>query len=156
MFLGPPNPALRNKSYDEAYSRILAQHRRSPMTSASSVIVFVAPDVDALCASKMLADLLKQDDILHRIIPVSGIAELERWRDDLYEYKEVCLWMRASCFAHWGSLATYFGSSQHGGHPRSTLGGLVRELSFRFDGPYYRFESPSEFIHSVWLWRPQS
>jgi cell division control protein 45 len=89
MFLGPPNPALKNKSFDEAYNRILAQHRRSPMTSASSVIILVAPDVDALCASKMLADLLKQDEILHRIIPVSGIAELERWRDDLVSYKEV-------------------------------------------------------------------
>jgi cell division control protein 45 len=92
MFLGPPNPALRNKSYGEAYNGILAQHRRSPMTSASSVIILVAPDVDALCASKILAELLKQDDILYRIIPVSGIAELERWRDDLATYKEVrCL-----------------------------------------------------------------
>ena len=45
--------------------------------------MLVAPDVDALCAARMLADLLKQDDVLYRIIPVSGYAELERMRDEL-------------------------------------------------------------------------
>lgn len=51
--------------------------------------MLVAPDVDALCASRMLADLLKQDDIMHRIIPVSGMNELERIRDDLVSNSEV-------------------------------------------------------------------
>lgn len=89
VLLSPPHPTLKNKSYGEAYSDILARHRRSPLTSASSVIILVAPDVDALCASKMLADLLRQDDVLHRIIPISGLAELERWRGELQSYKEV-------------------------------------------------------------------
>ena len=37
----------------------------------------------------MLADLFKQDDAMHRIVPVSGIAELENVRDDLLTYSEV-------------------------------------------------------------------
>lgn len=51
--------------------------------------MLVAPDVDALCAARMLADLLKQDDVLYRIIPVSGHAELERMRNELASYTEV-------------------------------------------------------------------
>jgi cell division control protein 45 len=91
VLLLPPNPALKRKSYGEAYNAILAKHRCSPMTTASSVIILVATDVDALCASKMLSDMFKQDDVLHRIIPVPGMADLERWRDELQTYKEVTL-----------------------------------------------------------------
>jgi cell division control protein 45 len=90
VYLSPPHIASPSRqSYAEAYNRILAAHRRSPLTSASSVIVLVAPDVDALCAARMLVDLLKQDDVMHRIVPVSGVAELERMRDELVSYSEV-------------------------------------------------------------------
>lgn len=54
--------------------------------------MLVAPDVDALCASRMLADLFKQDDILHHVIPISGMNELEEKRDELVSNTEVCLW----------------------------------------------------------------
>ena len=82
--LPPSHPASASRtSYAEAYAKILAAHRRSPKTAAASVIILVSPDVDALCASKMLADLFKQDDVMHRIIPVSGHAELERVRDEM-------------------------------------------------------------------------
>lgn len=91
VYLPPPQRASASRpSYGEAYGSILAAHRRSPLTSASSVILLVAPDVDALCAAKMLADLLKQDDVMHRTIPVSGVAELEAMKDELATYNEVC------------------------------------------------------------------
>lgn len=90
VYLPPPQLASASRpSYAEAYATILAKHRRSPMTSGASVIMLVAPDVDALCAARMLADLLKQDDVLYRIIPVSGHAELERMRNELASYTEV-------------------------------------------------------------------
>ncbi|KAI0831473.1 CDC45-like protein [Trametes gibbosa] len=90
VWLPPPHLASASRpSYGEAYAKILAAHRRAPMTSASSVIVLVAPDVDALCASRMLADLFKQDDVMHRLIPVSGHAELERIRDELTTYTDL-------------------------------------------------------------------
>ncbi|KIM65142.1 hypothetical protein SCLCIDRAFT_15082 [Scleroderma citrinum Foug A] len=90
VYLAPPHLASASKpSYAEAYANILATQRRSPLTSASSVILLVAPDVDAICAAKMLAELLMQDDIMHRIIPVSGIAELENMKYELATYNEL-------------------------------------------------------------------
>ena len=90
VHIPPPQLASASRpSYAEAYAKVLASHRRSPHTAASSVIILVAPDVDALCASKMLADLFKQDDVMYRIIPVSGHAELERIRDELTTYPDV-------------------------------------------------------------------
>ena len=99
VYLPPPQLASASRpSYGEAYARILAAHRRSPNTAASSVIILVAPDVDALCASRMLADLLKQDDVMYRIIPVSGHAELEKTRDELTTYPDVSAAAGASCY----------------------------------------------------------
>lgn len=90
VFIPPPHLASASRpSYAEAYNNILAAHRRSPLSAASSVIILVAPDVDALCAAKMFAELFKQDDVMHRIIPLSGIADLERMRDELIAYSEV-------------------------------------------------------------------
>ncbi|KAG5638158.1 hypothetical protein H0H81_001543 [Sphagnurus paluster] len=68
----PPRP-----SYAQAYAKILSHFRATPLSSASSVIILVAPDVDALCAARMLGNLLTQDDVIHRIIPVPGFDELE-------------------------------------------------------------------------------
>ena len=94
VYLPPPQYASASRpSYAEAYTRILATHRRSPLTSASSIIILVAPDVDALCAAKMFAQLFKQDDVMHKVIPVAGIADLEKTRDELITQTEV----RPSC-----------------------------------------------------------
>ncbi len=90
VFIPPPQLATATrKSYGDAYNSILTAHRRSPLTSASSVVMLVAPDVDALCAARMLAALFRQDDVLYRIIPVSGISELHVVRDDLMTIPEV-------------------------------------------------------------------
>ena len=78
VYLPPPHLETPTRpGYERAYHDIVATHRRSPLSSASSLILLVAPDVDALCAARMLTDLLKQDDIMHRIVPVSGMSELE-------------------------------------------------------------------------------
>ena len=90
MYLAPPHLAGPSQpSYAQAYAAILAAYRRSPATAASSVIILVAPDVDALCAARMLAELFKQDDVMFRIIPVSGMAALEAQRNELFNYPEV-------------------------------------------------------------------
>jgi cell division control protein 45 len=90
VYLPPPQFASpARSSYAEAYAKILASHRRSPRTSASSIIILVAPDVDALCAARMLAELFRQDDVMHNIRPISGIADLERTRDELISYTDV-------------------------------------------------------------------
>ena len=90
VYLPPPQLSSASRpSYAEAYAKILTAHRQSPLTAASSVIMLVAPDVDALCSARMLADLFKQDDVIYRITPVSGIAELERVRDEMLTYNDV-------------------------------------------------------------------
>ncbi|KAJ7118712.1 CDC45 family [Mycena epipterygia] len=90
VYLPPPHLATASRpSYAAAYTNILKAHRQSPLTSAASVIMLVAPDVDALCAARMLADLFKQDDVMYRIIPVSGVTELERVRDELVMVSEL-------------------------------------------------------------------
>ncbi|KZV71906.1 CDC45-like protein [Peniophora sp. CONT] len=84
MFIQPPHQTDPGRaSYGEAYSQILAAHRRNPHTAAASVVLLCAPDVDALCAARMLAELLRHDDVTHRIIPVAGLAHLATIRDEL-------------------------------------------------------------------------
>jgi cell division control protein 45 len=83
VYLPPPHLAGNRRSYLEAYKDILTSHRRSPLSSASSVIMLVAPNVDALCASQMFARLFKLDDVIYHIIPVSGLNEFEEITNEL-------------------------------------------------------------------------
>ena len=85
VYLPLPQLAGNRRSYLEAYNEILSSHRRSPLSSASSVIMLVTPNVDALCASRMFASLFKHDDVIYRIIPVSGLNEFEEIKDELRE-----------------------------------------------------------------------
>ncbi|KXN90547.1 Protein TSD2 [Leucoagaricus sp. SymC.cos] len=90
VYITPPEQASPGKkSYGDVYSKILAAHRRSPLTSASSVVMLVAPDVDALCASKMLSRLFKQDDVIYTVIPVAGVEDFTRVRGELMENNEL-------------------------------------------------------------------
>jgi cell division control protein 45 len=82
------SPSSR-RTYADVYQSILNTYRRSPSTAASSIVILVAPDVDALCAARILQTLLRQDEILHRIIPISGMDAFEQQRDELVEQKEV-------------------------------------------------------------------
>lgn len=78
MYIPPPHlktPA--RPSYAETYNRILADHRRAPLSSAASVAILVATDVDALCAARMLAELFAQDDVMHRVIPINNPDKLK-------------------------------------------------------------------------------
>jgi cell division control protein 45 len=87
--LPPPHIAGNSRSYLEAYNEIIAAHRRSPLASASSVIMLVGPNVDALSAARMLASLFKQDDVVYRIIPVSGMEYTNRLVQRLRGNKDV-------------------------------------------------------------------
>ncbi|KAF8078083.1 CDC45-like protein [Lyophyllum atratum] len=89
-FIPPPHLANgAQPSYAETYSHILAEFRSSPLVSASSVLILVAADVDALCAARMLSNLFRQDDVIHRIVPIPGFRELEAAREDIIENVEV-------------------------------------------------------------------
>ncbi|CAK3738847.1 cell division control 45 [Lecanosticta acicola] len=51
---------------------------RNTHPSSSPVLVLTALTVDSLCATRILASLLKRDFIPHTIIPISGYADLQR------------------------------------------------------------------------------
>lgn len=91
MYILPPHfkNATDPVSYQDVYNDILQQHRRAPQTSASSIMIIVAPDVDALCAARMLETLLRQDNITHRIRPVAGLTALVEVKNELLDYHDV-------------------------------------------------------------------
>lgn len=66
--------------YPAAYRNIVA---RSRGTTSSTTFILVSPDVDAICAGKILHDLLKTDNILNTVIPVGSWSELSRVKDIL-------------------------------------------------------------------------
>ncbi|KAF9532308.1 CDC45 family [Crepidotus variabilis] len=72
VWILPPSDTEERDSYGAMYQRILSTHRRASLVSASSVVMLVATNVDALCASRMLVTLFKHDDIGYTLIPVSG------------------------------------------------------------------------------------
>ena len=45
--------------------------------SLQHVLLLAYPDVDALCACKILQTLFKADDVQHTLIPVAGKSELQ-------------------------------------------------------------------------------
>lgn len=89
VFASASASAPRQRTYDAAYRSILAARRRSPSASAASVVMLVAPEVDALCAARMLSALFKQDDVPYRIIPVASFQGLTDIRDELMQHAEV-------------------------------------------------------------------
>lgn len=90
VWIPSPHVAGDRPTYIHMYQKILSDHRRSTR-SAASVMMLVAPNVDALCAARMFATLFKQDDVVYRIIPVSGRLELERVADELRLNPEVSI-----------------------------------------------------------------
>lgn len=71
---------IDRRRYRRAYEGIVAAARESSSSSSGtvSVLVLVAPDVDALCAARILVKMLAHDHIGHNVVPVSGWNELAR------------------------------------------------------------------------------
>lgn len=81
---------LSKKEYHTAYNSILSSARkaislRQANSSAATVLVLCAPDVDALCACRILVALLNADCIGYRVVPVSGWSDLSRINQEMVE-----------------------------------------------------------------------
>ncbi|KAJ3086943.1 hypothetical protein HK102_012141, partial [Quaeritorhiza haematococci] len=74
----------------EHYAEEFYQHvkRQALPPGTPTVLIFVANDVDALCACKMLLSLLKADCIAHKVIPVAGYTDLSFANEDLIDGNE--------------------------------------------------------------------
>ncbi|SGZ21410.1 BQ5605_C021g09364 [Microbotryum silenes-dioicae] len=66
--------------YPTAYRSIVSRARGA---SSATTFLLVSPDVDALCAARLLSDLLKTDDVVNTIIPVGSWSDLEHVRERL-------------------------------------------------------------------------
>ncbi|GAA5858945.1 hypothetical protein JCM1840_006628 [Sporobolomyces johnsonii] len=64
---------ISSSLYASAYQLILSRARGSP---ACTTYLLVSPDVDGLCAARLLSGLLKTDDVAHQTIPVGSWTEL--------------------------------------------------------------------------------
>jgi cell division control protein 45 len=87
---------VTSAAYGQAYQSIVSQHRSA---SASSILIAVAPDIDALCAATMLATLLTQDNITHRITPVAGLDAFRLLKDELAQNEQVS-WQLLQGYVH--------------------------------------------------------
>ncbi|KAI8920232.1 CDC45 family [Powellomyces hirtus] len=73
---------------DQVYRRLKSAASRNGGTGASTVLIFVSPDADAVCALKILVTLLKSDCIAHKIVPVAGYTDLSGANEDHVENNE--------------------------------------------------------------------
>lgn len=79
VHIDPDRPSSSSSSskhdYASAYHRIRSAARAAG-PGVSSVLILASPDVDSVCATRILTSLLLQDDIPHRIVPVEGYRSL--------------------------------------------------------------------------------
>ncbi|KAL0081475.1 DNA replication pre-initiation complex subunit Cdc45 [Phycomyces blakesleeanus] len=68
---------ITTASYERAYKEIKQD------SVEGNCIIFIASDVDSICACKIFQALLKGDMIQHKIVPVSGYRDLEIANDKL-------------------------------------------------------------------------
>ncbi|SCU87138.1 LAFA_0E04962g1_1 [Lachancea sp. 'fantastica'] len=74
---------LKIRQFQDAYDRIL---RFSSSHSACQLVIFVSClNIDALCASKILAKLFKKELVQLQLVPVFGYAELKKFYGKLDE-----------------------------------------------------------------------
>eukprot|EP00911_Craspedida_sp_UC1_P000811 UC1_evm1s623 len=65
------------------FDRAYAQIKVSALSSDCTVTVCCAPDVDALAACAIFTRLLKADFIPYRIVPINGMDDLARFKEDV-------------------------------------------------------------------------
>ena len=87
---------LTAAKFDTAYHSIVSAARTAislraaaGQSSSATVLILVAPDVDALCAARILTTLLNGDCIGYRVLPVSGWARLAEINTDLVKDNDV-------------------------------------------------------------------
>ena len=87
---------INRRQYARSYREILSASRAASEQQqeggsssngghAVSVLILVAPDVDALCACRILTALLKHDQVGYNVVPVSGWAELSRVNHEMVD-----------------------------------------------------------------------
>ncbi|KAJ1678097.1 DNA replication initiation factor cdc45, partial [Spiromyces aspiralis] len=80
-------------NYENAYKRILGGAAKAAQEGAGActVLMLVADDPDAICAARILAWLLKQDNIAYKTVPIANYDDISRINEETIEKStEVC------------------------------------------------------------------
>ncbi|KAJ1309757.1 hypothetical protein OPQ81_006522 [Rhizoctonia solani] len=89
MVIVVPPAGRAQRTYATEYKSIVARYVRAPAKSASSIVIISSPDVDALCATRILVTMFRNENVLHRVIPVSGYPDLTAYREILLKSPEL-------------------------------------------------------------------
>jgi len=88
------------------YQKIL----KKSIKTGAKVIIFVATETDALCASKILTALLKSDNIQYILVPVLSFSQLEKEFDALKTKENVKSLVFLNCGAQLDLTEKWFSS----------------------------------------------
>ncbi|QRW27499.1 PAB-dependent poly(A)-specific ribonuclease subunit PAN2 [Rhizoctonia solani] len=89
MVIVVPPSGRAQRTYATEYKSIVARYVRSPAKSASSIVIIPSPDVDALCATRILATMFRNEGVLYRVNPISGYPDLTAYREELLKSPEL-------------------------------------------------------------------
>ncbi|QRW14540.1 PAB-dependent poly(A)-specific ribonuclease subunit PAN2 [Ceratobasidium sp. AG-Ba] len=89
MVVVVPPSGRAQRTYATEYKSIVGRYVRSPAKSASSIVIISAPDVDALCATRILTSMFRNEGVLHRVTPISGYPDLTEYREELLKSPEL-------------------------------------------------------------------
>lgn len=74
---------------DFAYEQILQDAAK--VRGACSVLIFVAPNCDAMCACRIISYMLRGDAVSYKIKPVSGYGDIAAANEDLIKVRHLQL-----------------------------------------------------------------
>ncbi|KAG8704339.1 hypothetical protein FRC09_003610 [Ceratobasidium sp. 395] len=89
MVVVVPPSGRAQRTYATEYKAIVGRYVRSPAKSASSIVIISAPDVDALCATRILTSMFRNEGVLYRVTPISGYPDLTEYREELLKSPEL-------------------------------------------------------------------
>lgn len=90
------------------YEKIIKKSHKT----GSSIVIFVANDIDALCAAKILTALLKSDNIQYILIPVLSFTQLENEFESLKKKENIKSLIFLNCAAQLDLTTKWFASSE--------------------------------------------
>jgi hypothetical protein len=148
MVIVVPPIGKAQRTYATEYKAIVARYVRSPAKSASSIVIVSSPDVDALCATRILTSMFRNEGVLYRVTPISGYPDLTEYREELLKSPEVrsTLW---GCLPANMSLATNSHPGQYWCHSRTFVRRMVRGIPARCDHTRHRLYTAPKLVESL-------
>lgn len=78
---------LDQRRLDFAYEQIVQDAAKA--RGASTVMIFVAPNCDAMCACRILSYMLRADAVSYKIKPVAGYGDIAAANDELIKVRSL-------------------------------------------------------------------